>query len=127
VLQAVQGDGLAKVRALADAVAAAVVAPQEWALLSALAPLDQKDKTLTDDLLAALVLLFRDALAYAEGMRARPVSETAVLLSSQLAAARLAALVDAVGELQKARRRNVNHTLLLTMMSARLRTAAGRD
>ena len=127
VLQAVQGDGLSKIRTLADTVAAAVVAPQEWALITALAPLDQKDKTLTDDVLAALILLFRDALTYAQGMRARPVSETAVLLATQLSPVRLAALVEAVRELQQTRRRNVNHTLLLTMISARLRTAAGRD
>lgn len=127
VLQAVQGDGLSKIRTLADAVAAAVVAPQEWTLLSALAPLDQKDKTLTDDVLAALVLLFRDALAYAQGVRVRPVSETAVTLATQLSPVRLAALVEAVRELQTTRRRNINHTLLLTMISARLRTAAGRD
>ncbi len=127
VLQALEGDGLAKVRTLADTVAAAVVASQEWALLSALAPLDQKDKTLTDDVLAALVLLFRDALACASGMRSRAVSETAVNLAGQLPPSRLAALVEAVQELQKTRRRNVNHTLLLTMISARLRAAAGRD
>lgn len=127
VMQALQGDSLAKVRTLADTVANAVVAPQEWTLLSALAPLDQKDKTLTDDVLAALVLLFRDALAYASGMRARAVSETAVSLAGQLPPRRLAALVETVQELQKTRRRNVNHTLLLTMISARLRAAAGRD
>ncbi len=127
VLQAMQGDGLSRIRTLSDAIAAAVVAPQEWALMTALAPLDQKDKTLTDDVLAALVLLFRDALAYSQGVRVRPVSETAVMLASQLSPARLAALVEAVRQLQQTRRRNINHTLLLTMISARLRTAAGRD
>lgn len=127
VLGAMEGDGLAKVHALASAIAAAIPAPQEWELMAALAPLDQKDKTLTDDVLAALVLLFRDALAAAQGVNTRPLAEAAVALSRQLAPARLAALVETVRALQQARRRNINHTLLLTMMSAQLRAAAGRD
>ena len=125
-LDAVAGDGLARVQALAGAIAAAVPAPREWELTAALAPLDQKDKTLTDDVLAALLLLFLDALALAGGAR-RPAAEAAVALSRQLPAPRLTALVEAVRDLQQTRRRNVNHTLLLTWMSARLRTAAGRE
>ncbi len=127
VWQAVQGEGLTKIRTLSEAIATAVIAPQEWTLMSALAPLDQKDKTLTDDVLAALVLVFRDALAYAQGMRVRPVSETAMTLAAALSPARLAALTETVRDLQQTRRRNINHTLLLTMISARLRKAAGRD
>lgn len=126
-LAAAGGDGLARVQELADAIAAAVAAPREWELTAALAPLDQKDKTLTDDVLAALRLVFRDALQAAQGYTARPVSAAAGTLAKQLSAPRLAALCDAVRELQQARRRNINQTLLLTWMSARLRTAAGRD
>lgn len=127
VLGAMEGDGLARVQALAADIAAAIPAPREWGLMAALAPLDQKDKTLTDDVLAALMLLFRDALAAAQGVHTRPISEAATSLSKQLSPARLAALVEAVRGLQQTRRRNINHTLLLTMMSARLRAAAGRD
>lgn len=125
-LEAVSGDGLARVQTLAAAIAAAVPAPREWELTAALAPLDQKDKTLTDDVLAALLLLFRDALAAAGGL-SRPMAPEATALARQLPAPRLAALVEAVRELQQTRRRNVNQTLLLTWMSARLRTAAGRE
>lgn len=127
VLSAVQGDGMARLNELAQAIALAVAAPSEWELLAAVAPLDQKDKGLTDDVLAALRLIFRDALTTAQGFTARPISTAAQTLSKQIGTPRLAALVDAVGELQEMRRRNSNQTLLLTLMSARLRAAAGRD
>lgn len=127
VLAAVQDDALSRVEALAAAIAAVVPAVSEWALLEALAPLDQKDKGLTDDVLAALRLLFRDALAVSQGYTAHPVSSTAQTLAQQIRAPRLAALVDTTAELQQARRRNINQTLLLTWMSAQLRAAAGRD
>lgn len=122
-LAAAESDDLTRVQSLANAVAAAVAAPQEWELLTALAPLDQKDKTLTDDVLAALHGIFCDALAASQG--AHRASDTAVDLSRRLPAARLAALTDAVCALQETRRRNINHTLLLTLISSRLRTAAG--
>lgn len=125
-LDAVAGDGLTRVRALSEQIAAAVTAPAEWTLTAALAPLDQKDKTLTDDVLAALVLLFCDALAVSQGA-ARAVSPAAGKLASQLTSPHLAALTDATRALQQMRRRNVNQTLFLNLMSARLRTAAGRD
>lgn len=126
-LAAAGGDGLARVQAIAQAIARAVPSAREWELVVALAPLDQKDKTLTDDVLAALAMVFRDALAVAQGYTARPVSEASELLARQLSAPRLAALTDAVGELQQTRRRNINQTLLLALACARLRTAAGRD
>lgn len=126
-LEAASGDGLTRVRELAQTIALAVAAPREWELTAALAPLDQKDKTLTDDVLSALALEFRDALCAAEGYTARAVSPAAKTLARGLSAPRLAALIDAVHELQVTRRRNINHTLLLTLISARLRTAAGRD
>lgn len=126
-LEAASGDGLTRVRELAQTIATAVAAPREWELTAALAPLDQKDKTLTDDVLSALALEFRDALCAAEGYTARAVSPAAKTLARGLSAPRLAALIDAVHELQVTRRRNINHTLLLTLISARLRTAAGRD
>ena len=124
-LSAVSGEALTRVRQLAEAIAAAVPAPREWTLMEALAPLDQKDKGLTDEVLAALRLLFREALTAAGGKSG--VSAAALSLSKKLPPHRLAALTDAVGELQTARRRNINQTLLLTLMSARLRAAAGRD
>ena len=126
-LEAASGDGLARVQTLAETIAAAVTAPCEWTLTAALAPLDQKDKSLTDDVLAALRLVFRDALKAAQGYTARPFSPAVQALARQVSAPRLAALTDAVSELQATRRRNINQTLLLTLMSARLRTAAGRD
>lgn len=127
VLSAVQGDGMARLNALAQGIALAVAAPSEWELLAAIAPLDQKDKGLTDDVLAALRLIFRDALTTAEGFTARPTSAAAQTLAKRISAPRLAALVDETAALQEMRRRNSNQTLLLTCMSARLRTAAGRD
>ena len=126
-LDALSGDSLARVQTLATSIAAAVPAAHEWELTAALAPLDQKDKALIDDVLAALVLLFRDALTTAQAFTSRTVSPAAAELSKKLPPARLAALVEAVRELQETRRRHVNHTLLLTLMSARLRAAAGRE
>ena len=127
VLDAVNGGGLQKVQSLAETVALAVIAPSEWELTAALAPLDQKDKTLTDDVLVALAMLFRDALVTSQGVPTRAPSHAVKTLAQQLSPARLAALAETVNLLQQMRRRNVNHTLLLTTMSAHLRTAAGRD
>ena len=126
VLATAGSDDLGRVRTLAETVAAAVTAEREWALTAALAPLDQKDKTLTDDVLAAVRLIFRDALAAKQGV-VRPISATAQALSKKASAAQLAALVDAARGLQEMRRHNVNQTLLLTLISARFRTAMGRD
>lgn len=126
VLATADGDELHRVRDLAEAIASAVVAEREWTLTAALAPLDQKDKTLTDDVLTALRLIFLDALAAKQGAK-KPASAAAVQLAGQVSAVKLAALVDAVRTLKDMRRHNVNQTLLLTLISARLRAAVGRD
>lgn len=123
-LAAAGGDELKRIEELADTLAAAVCAPEEWTLLAALAPLDQKDKRLTDDVLAALALVFRNALAATQGST-RPLSQTEQTLTRRLSPVRLAALVDTVRELQAMGRRHMNQTLLITLISARLRTAAG--
>lgn len=124
-LAALSEEDLGRITDLAEEIALATAAPKEWELLTALAPLDQKDKALTDDVLAALTLVFRDALAASQG--AQIPSSAADKLARALTPTRLAALVEAVDGLRQARRRNINQTLLLTLLCARLRAAAGRE
>ena len=124
-LEALAGENLTRIAGLAEQIALAAAAPTEWELLTAMAPLDQKDKTLTDDVLAALTLIFRDALAASQGAPVK--SPAADRLARALPPARLAALVETVDGLRSARRRNINQTLLLTLACARLRAAAGRE
>lgn len=127
VLQGLEDGVFRKVLDLTPALALAVTAPDELELLRLCAGLEKDKETLTGAL-GGLSLLFRDALIRrCGGERTLSTSpETADKLSRTLTRRQLMALLDTVEELQKARLRNMNNTLFLTWMPAKLRAAAGR-
>ncbi len=127
VMAAMQDDGFQKARQLSQQMAAALTAPDEWTLMQLTGALE-KDKPLADSALAALLLIVRDALAIQSGSDSRLSAspEAAAQLARALGGAQLMALLAAVEELQRARLRNINHTLFLSLLCARLRGAAGR-
>lgn len=109
------------------AIAAAITAPTELALMRATSPLE-KDKPLTDAVLSGLKPVLRDALQYTVGGAATvSVSPAAAKkLSTAMTKRQLLACIEVVEELQTARKFNMNQTLLITQLCARLRAAAGR-
>lgn len=128
--QALQGleDGtFRRVMELAPAVARAAAGPSELELLKLTGRLE-KDKEALDGVLTGLILLFRDALAKRCGEESRLSTspETADQLAKALTRSQLMELIATVEGLQYARLRNMNQTLFLTLLCARLRRAAGR-
>lgn len=105
----------------------AIVAPTELQLLKATAPLE-KNKEAADAVLCGLQLLFRDALVLKSGggtlISTDP--DAATHLSRTLTQVQLLSLLSEIEELQISRQRNINYTLFLTVLCARLRRAAGR-
>ena len=122
-----QDGSFKQVLELAPPMARAVVSANELELLRVTARLE-KNKDITDGVLGALLLLFRDALILrAGGTHTLSVdADTARTLSSSLTREQLYALIAAIQQLQAARRMNMNHTLFLTLLCSRLRAAAGR-
>lgn len=116
-----------RVSELAPAIAMAVAAPSELELLRLTGRLE-KDKAALDGVLAGLILLFRDALAKrcGENSRLSTSPQTADTLAASLTRGQLMDLISTVEGLQYARLRNMNQTLFLTLLCARLRRAAGR-
>ncbi|MCI8554743.1 MAG: ATP-binding protein [Clostridiales bacterium] len=116
-----------KILELTPRIAAAVAAPDELELLRATAALE-KDRGALPGVLIGCKLIFRDALAFRCGCGALLSSspETAEKLAAVLSRAQLAALLEAVDGLLEAVPRNMGHTLLLTLLCSRLRTAAGK-
>lgn len=113
---------------LAPAIAEAMIAPEEMTLLKQTAALPPRDPVLTAGVLRELRFLFRDALAVKCGQpeRLSPAPETADKLAAALTAQHLVTLIDTVAALETMQRRNINHSLFITEMCARLRTAVGR-
>ncbi|MGN0172123.1 MAG: ATP-binding protein [Acutalibacteraceae bacterium] len=127
VLSGMEDEVFARTVSLVPAVAAAIISPQEMALLTACAPLE-RDKPLTDAVLSGVRLVLRDALVLAAGGE-QTVSvspKTAQQLASSLTKKQLYSCIEVIEGLQQARRRNMNQTLLLTVLCARLRQAVGR-
>ena len=112
---------------LLPAVASAITAPAELSLLTATAPLEKQKDSVTA-VLSGLKLIFRDALVCRFGHTAflGTSPETAKTLSRSLTRSQLLALIAVIEDLQTARFFNMNHTLFLTILCARLRRAAGR-
>lgn len=110
-----------------ERIAAAITSPDELDLMKATAPLE-KDKVLTDAVLSGLKTVFRDALTLsAGGQKTVGVSpEAAQKLKTMLSQKKLIACLDVVDGLAVSRTRNMNQTLLITLLCARLRVAAGR-
>lgn len=104
-----------------------VVAGSELTLLKATAPLE-KNREAVPAVLSGLQLIFRDALTARFGGTAflGTDPETARMLGQTLAQHQLLELLRVVEDLQIARLYNMNHTLFLTTLCARLRRAVGR-
>lgn len=105
----------------------ALTAPDELPLLKLTASLS-RDKARLEALLSALKLIFRDALAGRSGDKSHlsPLPDDAAELATRFTAAQLMRLIAVTEELQTARLRNMNMSLLLTRMCALLREAIGR-
>ncbi len=108
-------------------VAAAITAPYELELMKATAPLE-KDKPLTDAVLSGVRLVLRDALTLAAGgtTTVSVAPEIAGKLASALTDRQLLACLQVIADLAASRARNMNQALLITLLCARLRAAAGR-
>lgn len=126
IIAGVQDGIYRQVLDLLPPLAEAIVAPTELPLLQLTGRLE-KDKELTDGVLAGLRLVIRDALVIQSGATAliSTAPQQARLLAGRLSGARLAALLTAAEQLENDRRRNMNHTLFLTRLCACLRQAAG--
>ncbi len=127
VIDSASDDGFAKTIEQIAAVAAAITAPQELTLMKATASLE-KDKPLTDAVLSGVRLVLRDALTLAAGgdQTISVAPDTAKKLASALTDRQLLACMAVIAELIEARARNMNQALLITLLCARLRAAAGR-
>lgn len=123
----VQDGGFRQVQEITAAIAQAVVASDELTLLQATARLE-KNKPLADGVLGGLLLIFRDALCRRAG-GGTPMStapELAETLASKLTKQQLLTLMTETQALQTMRDMNMNYTLFMTQLCARLRKAAGR-
>ncbi len=127
VLDSIGDDGFARTAALIDTLATGITKGGELELMKATAPLE-KDKPLTDAVLRGLRLVLRDAIALLTGEAATisVAPDAARTLSRSMTTRQLIACMQAVEELTVARKRNMNQTLLITLLCARLRAAAGR-
>lgn len=121
------GDGaFRQVVELTPQFARALCQPAEAELLRLTGRLE-KQKELQTGVLAGLQLVLRDALAIRCGGTGllSTAPQEAKRLAAALSGQRLMALAQAVEELQRNGRQNMNQTLFLTRMSACLRQAAG--
>ena len=126
-LRSLQDGSYRNVLDLLPPLAQGLAAPTELEFLKATAPLE-KAKDAVPAVLSGLQLILRDALfcRYDSGPLISTSPESAKLLARQLTRQQLLAALDVIGELQAARERNINHTLFLTLLCARLRQAAGK-
>lgn len=125
VLDSVGDDVFAQTVELITRVAKAITAPFELELMQATGPLE-KDKPLTDALLSGLRLVVRDALVLSAGgtVTVGVSPETSRQLGRTLKERQLMAILAVIDELVEARKRNMNQSLLITLLCARLRAAA---
>lgn len=126
-IQGVRDGGFRQVQEITVAIAEAVTAPDELSLLKATALLE-KNKQLADGVLGGLLLIFRDALCARVG-GGTPMStapDVAARLAQTLTKRHLMALMTQTQALQTMRGTNMNYTLFLTQLCARLRKAAGK-
>ncbi len=127
VIDSASDDGFAKTLEQIKTVSAAITASHELALMKATAPLE-KDKPLTDAVLSGVRLVLRDALTIAAGgtQTISVAPDIAKKLAASLTDRQLLACMAVTAELIEARARNMNQALLITLLCARLRAAAGR-
>ncbi len=126
-LRSLQDGSYRDILELLPPLAQGIAAQTELQLLKATAPLE-KAKEAVPAVLSGLQLILRDALfcRYDCGPLLSTSPESAKLLAQSLTRQQLLAALDVIGELQAARLRNINHTLFLTLLCARLRQAAGK-
>ena len=105
--------------------ASAITAPTELDLLAATAPLEKR-KELGTAILSGLQLIFRDALVGRVNTALGTAPDISNKLARTLTRQQLLALLRVVEGLQTARYFNMNYTLFLTVLCARMRRAAGR-
>lgn len=125
--QGLRGDTYGEILQIISSIAKGIVAPTELELLKATAPLERGKEKVTA-VMSGLYLVLRDALIARSGGSAMLSTdpETAKTLARSLTGQQLLDLLGVVEDLQQARLRNINHTLFLTALCARLRRAAGR-
>lgn len=125
VLDSEGDDAFAETIAVITRIAKAVTAPFELALMQATGPLE-KDKVLTDAVLSGLRLVIRDALVLSAGgtVTIGVSPDTARELAKSMKQRQLTAMLAVIEELIEARKRNMNQSLLITLLCARLRAAA---
>ncbi len=123
-LEGLEGDTLQEVLDLTPQLALAVAAPTELPLLRLTGRLEA-NKEAVDGVLNGLILVFRDSLACLCGEQRflSTAPEAARTLAQSLTRTQLMRLIAAVQQLQQARLRNINHTLFLSLLCARLRAA----
>lgn len=122
------GDGeLSVVRQLIVEGAEALEKPEEMTLLRWTAKLE-KEKDSIDGVLNGLRLVLRDALSILQqhGSRLSTAPEQAEQLARTYTGRQLMSAMEALEYLQYARNRNMNMTLFLTLLCAKLREAVGR-
>lgn len=126
-IQGVHDGGFRQVQEMTAALGTAVMAADELELLKATARLE-KNKELVDGVLGGLLLIFRDALCMRVGGTAMvsTAPDVAQTLSKALTKRHLMELVAQTQALQRMRSTNMNYTLFLTQLCARLRKAAGK-
>ncbi len=126
-LRSVENGSLQEIVGRLPALAEGIIAPTELALLKATAPLE-KSKDTVPAVLSGLKLIVRDALFYRYGCG--PYLSTAPAVAERMAQSltrqQLLSVLTALDELQTMRLRNMNYTLFLTLLCARLRRAAGK-
>ncbi len=104
-----------------------IVSPTELTLLKATAVLE-KNKDAVTAVMGGLQLVIRDALCarYPTVPKLGTHPEAAKMLAASVTERQLLDMLRILEELQTARLFNINHTLFLTTLCARLRQAAGR-
>ncbi len=127
VADSVEEDSFSKTIEHIRRVSEAIASVNELELLRATAPLE-KDKPLTDAVLSGVRLVLRDAMVItAGGKTAVSVSpSSAALLARSFTPRRLHDALAVIEELILSRKRNMNQTLLITLLCARLRAVTGR-
>ena len=126
-LKGLQDGSYKEILELLPRLADGIVAPTELSLLKATAALEKR-KDAVGAVLDGLRLILRDALCARYGATSflGTDSETPRTLAAALTGKQLLDLLTVIDELQTARLFNMNHTLFITALCARLRRAAGR-
>ena len=112
---------------IAGEIAQALIHTKEIEILQATAPLI-KDKDLFKEVLNQLTLIFRDACVHRTGGNSYLSTQTEQVnaLCRAIPKAKLFQLGQVITEIQNAMVFNANMTILVTLLCAKLRTAAGR-